>query len=303
MTAAAEVPAAEGSSDIDLSGPKVLLVGDSGTGKTYALGTIVDWAEKNGYKVRALFTENGLETLLGYWRDPPVNATGQPIRPPRPIPKCLAWHVVEDRPLGLESLIKGANQAGIMSYKALSEMQDPERSVNNAYEKMLQTLANFPDDRTGEKLGNIGTWGKDVIFLWDSLTEAGELAMKMMVGKKPTAAPPDYGVAQNNLMNLLRYVTQGFAPTVVMTAHIQRQVIEATGGIVLTVKAPGKALGDDIPRLFSEVITTRREGLEWVWDTTGVGAVTKTRYLPISSKIKPDLGQIMDKWVKRQKEG
>lgn len=288
--------------EIELFGPKILLVGDSGTGKTYALGTIVDWAERNGYPVRALFTENGLETLLGYWKDPPKNTAGAPLRPPRPIPACLAWHVLKDKPLGLEALIKGANQAGIMSYKALTEMQDPDRSVNNSYEKMLQALADFPDDRTGQKLGNIGKWGPKTILLWDSLTETGELAMKMIVGKKPTAAPPDYGVAQNNLMNLLRYITQGFPPTVVMTAHIQRQVIEATGGINVTVKGPGKALGDDIPRLFSEVIGTRREGTEWMWDTTGVGAVAKTRYLPISGKIKPDLAQVMDGWVKRSKE-
>lgn len=297
-----DVTAPAASEDLDLNGPKILLVGDSGTGKTFALGTIVDWAEKNGYKVRALFTENGLETLLGYWRDPPIGSNGQPIRPARPIPKCLAWHVIKDKPLGLDALIKGANQAGIMSYEALTKMQDPERSSNNAYEKMLQTLANFPDDRTGQKLGNIGTWGTDTILLWDSLTETGELAMKMIVGKKPTAAPPDYGVAQNNLMNLLRYTTQGFAPTVVMTAHIQRQANEVTGGVSLTVKGPGKALGDDIPRLFSEVISTKREGTDWVWDTTGVGTVTKTRYLPIHGKIKPDLGQIMDKWLRRQKE-
>jgi hypothetical protein len=287
--------------DDALNGPKILLVGDSGTGKTFALGTIVDWAQAHGFKCRALFTENGLETLLGYWRDPPLGTNGQPIRPARPIPECLAWHVLRDKPLGLDALKKAANQAGIMTYKALTEMQDPERSVNNAYEKMLNVLGDFPDDRTGKKLGNIGTWGRDTILLWDSLTETGELAMKMIVGKKPTASPPDYGVAQNNLMNLLRYLTQGFEPTVVMTAHVQRQVIEATGGMVLTVKGPGKALGDDIPRQFSEVISTRREGTDWVWDTTGIGTVTKTRYLPINGKIKPDLGQIMDKWEKRRK--
>lgn len=287
---------------LELRGPKILLEGDSGAGKTYSLGTIVDWAETNGYKVRALFTENGLETLLGYWRDPPLGTSGQPIRAPRPIPKCLAWHQLDDRPLGLAALTNAANQAGIMSYEALTKMQDPERSANNAYEKMLKVLADFPDDRTGQKLGNIGMWGSDTILLWDSLTETGNLAMKMIVGKKPTASPPDYGVAQNNLLNLLRYLTQGFDPTVVMTAHLQRQTNEVTGGMSLMVKAPGKALGDEIPPLFSEVILAKREGTEWLWDTAAVGVTTKTRYLPISGKIKPDLGQIMDRWVKRSKE-
>ena len=41
-----------------LSGPKILLMGPSGTGKTYALGTIVDWAAANQKQVFVLFTEN-----------------------------------------------------------------------------------------------------------------------------------------------------------------------------------------------------------------------------------------------------
>ena len=52
-----------------LQGPKILLEGPSGTGKTYALAKLVEWAAKNKIEVFILFTENGLETLLGYWKD------------------------------------------------------------------------------------------------------------------------------------------------------------------------------------------------------------------------------------------
>lgn len=279
------------SEPFELRGPKVLLEGDSGSGKTHALGTIVDWAQANGFKVRVLFTENGLETLLGYWRDKS-----------KPIPECLAWHQVENSTLGLTSLIEAANKVGMLSYEALTKSTDPNRSANNAYERLLRTLTDFPDDRTGKKLGNISSWGTDTIFCIDSLTELANICMKMVIGNKPTAAPPDFGVGQNNLMNLLRYLTQGFDPTLVMTAHLQRQTNEITGGIQLMVKAIGKAMSDDIPQLFSEVIYSRREGLEWLWDTAAIGVTTKTRYLPISGKIKPDLGQIMEKWQKRGKE-
>jgi hypothetical protein len=282
-----------------LIGPKILLEGDSGSGKTYAIGTLVDWAERNNRQVRVLFTENGLETLLGYWRDPPKSPDGKPIRPVREVPKNLAWHLVRTPALGLAALTDAAQKAGLMSYEALTKMTDPSRGANNPYEKILRVLADFPDDRTGAKLGNIGTWKSDTILVIDSLSELANACMKMVLGNKPTAAPPDYGVAQNNLMNLLRYLTQGFEPTVVLTAHVQRQVNEVTGGIQLMVKAIGKAMGDDIPQLFSEVLYAKREGLEWVWDTAGVGVTTKTRYLPITSKIKPDLGTIMDQWLKR----
>lgn len=287
-------------SEVQLLGPKILLQGDSGSGKTYALGTLVDWAQANGKKVNILFTENGLETLLGYWRDPPLNPQGQPIRPARLVPECLSWHVVRTPALSLTALTDAATKVGLMAYDALTKMVDPSRAANNPYEKILKALADFPDDRTGKKLGNIGTWKSDTILVIDSLSELANACMKMVIGNKPTAAPADYGVAQNNLLNLLRYFTQGFEPTIVLTAHVQRQVNEITGGVQLMIKAIGKAMGDDIPQLFSEVIYCRREGMEWVWDTAGVGVTTKTRYLGISSKIKPDLGIIMDKWVKRQ---
>ena len=286
-----------------LRGPKILLEGDSGSGKTYAIGPLTDWAQANGYSVRCLFVENGLETLLGYWRDPPVGSNGQPIRPARPVPECLAWHQFEDAPLSLKDLKSAANKVGIMSYEALTKMTDPDRSSRNAYEKLLGVMSDFADQRTGKKLGNIGEWDSKVIFVIDSLSELANVCMKMVVGNKPTAAPPDYGVGQNNLINLLRYLTQGFTPTLVITAHLQRQVNELTGGVSLMVKAIGKALGDDIPQLFSEVLYARREGTEWFWDTAAIGVTTKTRYLPISGKIKPDLGKIMDSWVKRQTEG
>ena len=52
-----------------LIGPKVLLMGEGGTGKTHSLGTLVDWCAANNLEVFALFTENGRETLLGYWKD------------------------------------------------------------------------------------------------------------------------------------------------------------------------------------------------------------------------------------------
>jgi hypothetical protein len=67
-------------------------------------------------------------------------------------------------------------------------------------------------------------------------------------------------------------------------------------------KAIGKALADEIPVLFSEVIYTVREGTSWYWDTAAVNVDTKTRYLPIASKIKPDFAQIMDKWLERAKD-
>ena len=46
-----------------LPGVNVLLMGPSGTGKTYSIGTLVDM----GVEVFYLALESGMESLLGYW--------------------------------------------------------------------------------------------------------------------------------------------------------------------------------------------------------------------------------------------
>jgi hypothetical protein len=272
-----------------LFGPNVMLMGPAGTGKTYALAKLVEWAEKNGKQVCVLFTENGLETLLGYWKDRGL-----------PVPKNLAWHQTLTKPIGLAGLMKAADNVGKLSYEALTKMVDPNRSGdNNAFYKILTALSDFPDDRTGKKLGAVDTWGLDKIFAIDSLSELSNASAKMVIGNKPTMAPPDYGVAQNNLMNFLRLCTQGMQCTFVLTAHVTRETDEITGGVKLMVKAVGKALANEIPQLFSDVIYTVREGDQFYWDTAAANVDVKTRNLPIKAKQAPDFGVIMDKWTKR----
>lgn len=275
-----------------LAGPKILLEGSAGSGKTFALGSLVDWAARQSpaYQVFVLFTENGLETLLGYWRDRKM-----------PVPENLHWHVIRTPALSLESLIEGAGKVGMLSYDALTKNIDPNRGRNNPWEKFLKALSDFPDDRTGKTFGNIGTWDARTILVNDSLSETANACMRMVIGNKPTTSLPEFGVAQGNLMNWLRFMTQAFQGTFVVTAHVQRQVNEVTGTTQLMTKAIGKAMADDIPPLFSEVIYTVREGKDWYWDTAAANVDTKTRYLPIQSKIPPNFSAIMDKWLERSR--
>lgn len=270
-------------------GPKILIEGPSGTGKTYALGKLVEWAAENNTEVFALFTENGLETLLGYWRDRDLE-----------VPPNLHYHSTLTKPLALDQLMKAADNVGKLSYESITKMVDANRGGdNNAFYKILQACSDFPDDRSGKKFGPIDAFGIDRIFVIDSLSELANAAFKMVIGSKPTASMPDYGVAQNNLMNFLRLCTQGLRCTFVMTAHVDRQQDEITGGIKLMTKAIGKAMANDIPQLFSDVIYCVREGTNFYWDTAAANVDVKTRNLPIASKQAPDFRIIMDKWKNR----
>ncbi len=271
-----------------VNGPNVLLEGPAGTGKTYAIGTLVDWAAEKGLKVNVLFVENGLETLLGYWVD-----RGKPI------PECLDWKSILIKPASLDALIKASDMVGKLSYESLTKMSDPKRGENNSFYTILNACANFVSDRTGKSLGAVDSWGADTIFVIDSLSELSNSAMKMVIGSKPTASQSDFGVAQNNLMNFLRLCTNGIACTFLLIAHISRETDEVTGMTKLMTKAIGRALASEIPQLFSDVIYAVREGTSFYFDTAAVGVDVKSRNLPIASKQPPNLGLLMDKWFGR----
>lgn len=283
MTSTTELAAAPG-----LNGVKELLEGPSGTGKTYAIGTCVDWCEKNNIEVFVLFTESGLEALLGYWTD-----NGKPV------PANLHWHVLDSKTLSMTQLKDQANKIGNFSYETLTKMTDATRGQNNAFEKLLSVCFDFEDHRTGKKFGAVDSWGPDRFFWLDGLTELVVAITKMVIGNKPTMAPPEYGMAQNSLMNFLRLCTNGMRCHFGLIAHVSREKDEISGGIKLMTKAIGTAISGDIPPLFSDVIYTVREGKEFTWDTSTSQVDVKTRNLPIAAKIKPDFGQILDKWKAR----
>lgn len=272
-----------------LLGPKVCLMGLSGTGKTYALGTLAEWAAANQFELAILFTENSLETFLGYFRDHGKEP-----------PPCVYWHQQQTRPIALKALVEAADKVGKLSYEALTKSTDANRGgESNAFWKILQSCSAFKDDRTGKDLGPIDAFPPTRIFAMDSLTETANAAMKMQIGARPTAGPSDYGVAQNNLMNLLRLLTQGIDCPFVMTAHVDREMDAITQSTKIMIKAVGRALSTEIPPLFSDIIYSVREGSKFTWDTAAYGVDCKTRSLGYRSNITPDFAQIFDLWKKR----
>lgn len=275
--------------EVPLAGPNILLLGESGTGKTFALGTLVEWCAAHNKEVFILFTENSLETLLGFWSD-----AGKPV------PKNLHWHQATTKPIGLAALTQAAQNVGMLSYESITKMVDPQRGgENNAFWKILGACADFPDDRTGKKFGPVDKFGLDKVFVLDSFTELSNAIAKMVIGSKPTMAPPEYGVAQNNIMNFIRLCTQGIPCIFVMTAHPAKDKDEISGAVKTTIKTVGTAIQPDIPPLFSDMIWTVREGDKFYWDTAAFGVVTKTRSLGYRSKLDPNFATILDLWLKR----
>ena len=273
---------------MSIPGPKILLMGPGGTGKTHSLGTLCDWAQAHGKTMFVLGLDQGLEALFGYYTDRDL-----------PIPPCLQWKWQITKPLGLKQLSLAADQVAKFSYEAITKMLDPNRSDNNAFLKILETCSKPVSDRDGKEFPSLDQWDSSMIFAVDGLSELSNAAMKMVIGSKPTASMPDYGVAQNNLMNFLRLCAQGSRYTFVMISHVVKQKNELTGAETIQISTIGNAISSQIPPMFSDVIYTVREGDKFFWDTAAYGVETKTRSLGYRSKIPPDFSQIMDVWLKR----
>ena len=142
----------EQAANTTLAGVNVLLEGPAGTGKTFALGTLVE----AGIEVFYLALEPGLESLLAFWAD-----RGKPI------PDNLHWHRVAPPKANFLDLMESAKKVNTLTYDALTKMPDPNRGKHNQFVAILEALSNFKDDRTGTSFGSVDSWGPDRALVID----------------------------------------------------------------------------------------------------------------------------------------
>jgi hypothetical protein len=266
-------------------GVNVLLMGPSGTGKTYSIKTLVE----TGLDVFCLFLEPGLETIIGAYADSN-----------EPIPENLHWHYLQPKTQGFSQLQKTADSIGKFDLAGLSKMRDLERGKNNQMVELYSILNDFSDQRTGKKFGSVDSWDSSKVLVIDSLSALNRICMEMVVGTKPVRDMADWGIAQNNLMALLHKLTSGCNCHFVLIAHVDRETDQILGGVKLMVAALGKAITAQIPQPFSDVILTSRENDKFYWDTANSQADVKTRNLPIAQKLPADFTTIISRWQSRK---
>lgn len=268
----------------DLPGVNVLLMGPSGTGKTYSIGTLVD-AE---LKVFYIALEQGLETLLGYYRD-----NG------RPVPDNLYWKMVEAPKASFSEFRESAKRISTMAMDTLAKAVDPNRSKYDTFDKLLGALNDFTDDRTGQSFGCADTWGPDCVLVVDGMSGICRAAMGMVIGGKPVKSQGDWGNAQDAVDRLLFMLTTQLKCHFILLAHVEREVDPVLGGTKLMPSALGKALAPKLPAMFSDVILTVREGTKYTWDTASAQADVKTRNLATAAGLPPSFAPILARWRKR----
>lgn len=206
---------------------KLLIEGDSGSGKTGALASLV----AAGYKLRILDFDNGLEPLKQFVRrdspDKLVNIEFVSLR--------------DDRKAGAE---------GPTVTKPTAFM----RAV-----KLLDHWKYTDDEDETTDLGDPATWGPDCILVVDSLTFMSDAAWNFREPLTPKGRDGKYdkravyGDAQGAIEDVLALLTsESFRTNVIVISHI-KYIDNPDGSRKAYPTAVGSALSPIIPRYFNSV--------------------------------------------------
>lgn len=194
---------------------KLLLIGDSGTGKTGSIASLVE----AGYEVRVLDMDNGWESLAGAIK--------------RRCPKRLDSVLLES----LRDQYKSSPLGPILN------------GAPKAFPKALSLLDKWSDGTTPSE------WGPSSVLVVDSLTFLSDAAYAWADALNPSAKDKRqiYGAAQEAIEHVLALLTgPSFNTNVIVTAHI-RYIDLPDGTKRGYPTAVGQALSPTIPRYFNSV--------------------------------------------------
>jgi hypothetical protein len=267
-----------------LSGFNVILMGPSGTGKTHAIGTLVE----TGLETFYIPLESGAESLVGYWTD-----RGESV------PQNLHLHALQQPQSSFLDIAEAAKRTNSLPHDAVMKMVDSRRGKYDGYLKLLTALHGFTDQRTGQVFEPADQWGTDRAIVLDGLTGLNDYAMQLVIGGRAERTQTDWGVAQAYVMSLIKKLTDGCRCHFILIAHVEREVDVVQGGVKLMVSTLGKAIAPIIPSKFSDVVLTRKEVDKFSWSTAEATADVKNRNLPLASKMEPSFGPLYAKWLSR----
>lgn len=266
---------------MSLQPPSILLMGRSGSGKTYALSTLIE----AGLEVFVISTEpHGLETLLDV-----VAAKKLPL-------SKLHWHYCGPARPGYESLVKQANLISQVDQKFLADQKPGDRS-NSGFVKMLNNFVDFRDEKDGKSYGDVTKFGPERALVVDSLSGVSSMAMDVTIGDKVTANPGEWGIAMRALDKFILTSTSDLKCFFIMTAHIEKEEDLLTGASRVMASTLGKKLAPQIPKFFSEVVLaesdTKGDDRSFYWSTNAPNHDLKARSLPVAAKLQPSFGPIV----------
>lgn len=202
---------------------KVLYIGDSGTGKTGSLASLVG----AGYKLRIIDTDNGMPVLRSYIK--------------RDYPDRLSYVDYETR---RDKYVASPTQGPIIS------------GMPKMYTESVKLLNNWTDGTKPQE------WGPDTILVIDSLSTLAIGAFEWIKKLNPLAKEPRtwFYSAQQSLEAMLSMLTAAeFATNVILISHVdlRKRLDDSIKGYPNSI---GEALGPIIGRYFNTFLLAETVG-------------------------------------------
>lgn len=261
-----------------IPGTNTLLLGATGSGKTYSLRSLVT----SGVQTFVLFTEPGMRTISDI-----------------PCTEGLHWRYISPALSSFTDMASTADKVNrSFDLESLTKIKNWDKTKHRQWLEVITSMNSFTCDRCGVNFGGIDEWKTDRAIAIDSLSGLSIMAMDFVAGPKPVKAPADWGTAMDQLERFLNRMCTGTQCHFILTAHLERERDEVSGGIQLMASTLGQKLAPKIPRYFDDVILCRREIDKFYWSTAASNVDVKGRNLSIGDKLSPDFGLILAAWKK-----
>lgn len=262
-----------------LPGLNILLLGPSGSGKTSVIPSFL----AAGITPFCIFSEPSFEVL------------GKALCGHGPI----HWKYIPPAAPSWTDMLDSAKKINTLDFKTLSSLEAINKQKYGQFMDLIVAHNNFICDQCKQSFGDVSTWGTDRVIVDDSLSGINTMAMNLVVGSKPTKSKPDWGMAMDNLERFVQACCVNKRCHFMLIGHLDRELDEISGISKTMVATLGQKLAPKLPRFFSDVIMTKRDGTKFTWTTTEPGAELKARNLPYASDILPTVVPLIEVWKSR----
>lgn len=235
---------------------KLLLIGNSGTGKTGALASLAE----AGYYLRVLDFDNGLDILKNFLKasKAPLIGNIHPLDRVDFITVTDKFKSVGGKPTPVSA------DAFPRALDYLSNWTNKNQKVKGVDANGKPANIPIPADQVFD-LGDPAEWGQDAILVIDSLTFFCNAALRYQLRMNGRPVGPiyesDWLQAQQLMESVLGMIySESFATNVIVCAHIDERTDKETKKTTAFPVGLGKALGPKIGRFFNSMLEVRRTG-------------------------------------------
>lgn len=266
-----------------VTGAKILVLGDSGSGKTHLMSTLAE----AGIEVFHLGLEPAQATIAKAIRDAIKK---------NPKADFSNYHYVDLPALtsSFKSMIDTATKVNTLSFKAICDLEGLNRDQTRQFIRMMELLSNFKE---GDKsYGSVDSWDNTRALVIDSLSALNVMAKTLVAGQNPALSPSQWNMAQDAVRTFLNKLCFDCNCHVVVLGHLEPEKDEVSGRVMNMPSTLGKKLGPELGRYFDEVVIAKKTENGWALSTKEANTVTKNRLFPVSNSLPPSLVPLINEW-------